>query len=485
MTKFSSVKELQSFYNKFVNKTLGEVYDYILVYYPDILLKDNKGIAGHVLEGIIGNKPNSNPNPDVESIGVELKAMPVRRIGSKIQPKERSKIKSINYNKIVLESWSDSELKLKIDKILFLIYEHPTGKTYLDWREFYFKGTLLFELFRNNEYVIKNDWEKIKSKVLINKADSLSESDGEILGACTSGTSKLIKYGNDSLAKQRSYSFKHSYVKLYYAENKGGVKFSSINLPSNVEIQDYLVEVINNKIKGKSISDLLIEYELDFNDFSKSSFSKLLNKILNIESKTKILELELKGIKIKTIPVNHNGIPWEAMSFPKFSLVDLFEEDWDIDLDENVTNESVFKSLISNGFIFVTLIKEKNLKFKNDEDEQKIKYNHWTEWIIGDVFYWKPDEIDMGLIRQDWLEAKDTVVKGVKVTQKKTLKRVYQVNNLLKSSESRAIHIRPHAQNSKHIDMPYYEFTKNEIRISWQSFWFNKRFIQELIKKHI
>ena len=129
MKKFNTVKELEVFYKNFENKSLENITNFIYSNYPDILLSTNKGIAGQVLEAIIGNAPNSDPNPDVKNINVELKVLPLRKISNKIQPKERSKLKSINYNKIVDEEWKTAEVKKKIEKILFLLYEQPIGKT--------------------------------------------------------------------------------------------------------------------------------------------------------------------------------------------------------------------------------------------------------------------------------------------------------------------------------------------------------------------
>ena len=151
MKNFSNIKELENFYKKFESQNLESIINFINNEYPDISLSTNKGIAGQILEAVIGNAPNSDPNPDVKNINVELKVLPLRKISNKIQPKERSKIKSINYNKIVDEEWKSADVKKKIEKILFLLYEQPIGKTYKDWKEFVFKGTLFYELKNESE----------------------------------------------------------------------------------------------------------------------------------------------------------------------------------------------------------------------------------------------------------------------------------------------------------------------------------------------
>ena len=56
---------------------------------------------------------------------------------------------------------------------------------------------------------------------------------------------------------------------------------------------------------------------------------------------------------IKTIPVDDKKKPWEAMSFPKFSLVDLLNESWEFDEEKD---SCAFKSLITQPFIFHLMI---------------------------------------------------------------------------------------------------------------------------------
>ena len=159
------------------------------------------------------------------------------------------------------------------------------------------------------------------------------------------------------------------------------------------------------------------------------------------------------------------------MSFPKFSLIDLIEEEW---IGEN---EADFKNIINQGFIFIPVIKEKEKYIVNGES--KYRYKTWKTWEIGKSVFWKANESELSIINKEWEKAKDIVKNGVKVNEVKHGKGTRQENNLLKSSDTEIIHIRPHAKNSKDIDKPYFEFSK--IRISWQSFWLNKSFTEKII----
>jgi DNA mismatch repair protein MutH len=153
--KFKDVQALIARYNAIRKKSLKEIKQIIDFRYPEVgnKLKTNKGIDGQILEGYIGNPPNSSASSDIAEIGVELKVLPLKKIGLGLQPKERSKIKSIDYNELALVKWKESKIRKKMDIILFLVYEQPVGLSYKDWtdEQFIFKGPLLYELKEQNE----------------------------------------------------------------------------------------------------------------------------------------------------------------------------------------------------------------------------------------------------------------------------------------------------------------------------------------------
>jgi DNA mismatch repair protein MutH len=286
---------------------------------------------------------------------------------------------------------------------------------------------LLYELNEHSTHIVKEDWEGIQYKVETGNADQLSESHSKILGASTSGSGKLVKYGNNKKAKQRSYSLKHNYLKLFYDENKGKQKYSSLNIVNQQEPHEFVIEKFNKELFNKNLKTIVDKYQVEFSSAAKSSFSLLINRVLKVDDKKKIRELEENGIIIKTIPVNKRNKPWEAMSFPKFSLVDLLFEDW----DGQDYNEAVFKNMISKSFIFIPILKEK-IKIKKKDAKTKYKFKDWTTWEIGKSVYWKATEEELQIIEREWLKAKKIVEKGVKVTRVKYGKGTRQENNLLK-----------------------------------------------------
>ncbi|MGG5509404.1 MutH/Sau3AI family endonuclease [Myroides odoratimimus] len=481
MNQFTTIKQVISHYNKLKGKTIKEIYEKALNDYPDILLNvNNKGIVGQVFEASIGQKPNSNPNPDIENLALELKVLPLRKVGQSLQPKERSKIKSINYNSIVDEEWNTSEVKNKINNVLFFVYEQPTGVKFSELDKQKFEGVLHFDLNSNDLSgdlsQIKKDWELIQSVVKREEADLLSESLTDFLGASTSGTGLQVKYGNGKSAKQRSYSFKHSYLKYFYLKNKNKLKETGKSVSS-------IIDILQDKLVGKSLLSLSLDYELNFEYECKSGFKNLINNILKVEKGKLPSELVKENLSIKTIPISKEGVVFEAMSFPKFSLVDLEYEKWNV-LDNEEEEEAVFKNIISDGFVFITLEKQKIKYFDDKENKNKYKFNLWKDWIIKDVFIWKPTENDLKGIEKEWNIYKQFIVNNqLQITPKVTKKgNIINNNNLPKYSETEYIHIRPHTMKASNLDLPFKD--KYKKAISWQSFWLNKNFIEKIVEEY-
>ena len=467
MKNFESITELKKHFIGFKGMTLEKIYQHVQEEYPRIVLNTNKGIVGQVLESTTGRAPNSNPNPDIGELGVELKVLPVRRYGQELKPKERSKIKSINYNEIVNEVWGSSAVRVKIKLILFLVYEQPTGFSFRDWKSFVFKNALLFDLESENESAIKD-------AVASNAAHLLSEGEGDIMGACTSGSGRLKVYNGSYRAKERSYSFKHSYMKFFYKEKTRARLFYKLKKANNISAESYVVNRLNEELHGKALLDVVKSHGLKFNQSSKSSFKNLINSVLKIPKNKEVYDLAFKSIQIKTIPIDDNKKPWEAMSFPKFSLIDLLNESWELDEEKD---SCTFKSLVTQPFIFIPVIKEKEAQIKLGKKTKRFK--SWKTWKIGKSFMWKISSDDLSQIKKEWLMAKEIVGAGVKTKKVRHGKGWRQENNLIKQSNTSVIHIRPHAKNSKDIDRPY--FNNYKVSLSWQSFWFNKKYVMKLL----
>jgi DNA mismatch repair protein MutH len=181
--------------------------------------------------------------------------------------------------------------------------------------------------------------------------------------------------------------------------------------------------------------------------------------------------LEKYNIKIKIVPVNSSYKCYEAISFPHTSLKDLIFEKWN---DFDTWEEAQLRKNLSSIYLFVPIIKHK----------EKGVYNCFENWYIGEICVWKVGDQELKLIGEEWGIAKAIIEGGVKLTKEKFGKGYRMKNNLLKQSDTNYIHIRPHGINSFDIDKPYFQYTNNTIEITKQSFWLNKKFINNLLKRY-
>jgi len=480
--QFKDVDALIDAFNEIKGKSLKEIKSLINVRFPAIgkILVTNKGIVGQLLEGYIGNPPNSKADSDVDEIGVELKVLPIRKMSKGLQPKERSKIKSIDYNELAELKWKDSKVRKKMGLILFLVYEQPVGLSYKDWEDegFKFKGPLLYVLEEQSEEQVGSDYHILHLKTKQGQAHLISEGDTRILGAATSGTGNFVRYLGGKEAKQRSYVLKQPFLKQFYQEEFEKKKYISIskNIPNSKTPQEYIRDLLGTRIAGKTLGQIAKELKVELDSDAKSISRNLINKLLKVDDKVMIRELESSGVTLKTVPVNEKGVPYESMSFPKFSLADVIEEYWEGMVDNNDesidgTNVAAFREIIERPFIFIPIIKRKISK----------KWEPIELWKIGEPVLWEPTKRDMDIIREQWEKVKSIAINGVDVREVKRGESTRKENNLIKASDEKIIHVRPKGKDSKDLDIPYKNLKK--IDISWQCFWLNAKFVEGVLKR--
>ena len=100
---------------------------------------------------------NSDPNPDFEEVGTELKTtlLKLKRDGS-FSAKERLVISMINYMSVVDETWETSSLQKKLQKILLVAYQYEKDINPVD---FLVKVVELWGVPQVDIPTFKSDWE--------------------------------------------------------------------------------------------------------------------------------------------------------------------------------------------------------------------------------------------------------------------------------------------------------------------------------------
>jgi hypothetical protein len=231
----------------------------------------------------------------------------------------------------------------------------------------------------------------------------------------------------------------------------------------------YIFNEIAKSINNKNIFEL-IDFTIQ-NEKDKSNISKLIKYYLSNYTMFDQNVLNKYNIKIKVVPVNSDYKCFEAISFPSKSLRDLIFEKW---TTFDKWEEAYLRKTLNSTFLIIPIIKNK----------EKGKYNNANEWKFGEICVWKADQHELNSIGEEWELAKSIVEKGVELIREIFGKGYRIKNNLLKQSETKFIHLRPHGINSFDIDKPYFQHTNYTIELPKQSFWLNKMFVNQILIKY-
>lgn len=432
----TSPESLLEFARGLSGKTLAEAVDMSLA----LENTKNKGDLGAMIERYyFGYEPNSVHGPDFAEAGVELKTTGVlRKSDGGFKAKERLVLTMINYMTLVNEEWSASSLMEKCRLMLILFYLYEKSIAVID-RRFVF-DPLLFSFPAEDLEIIQRDWETIKQKIEEGKAHELSEGDTYYLGACRKGSGGINEKLRDQpfseiKAKARAFSLKPSYVNRIIERHAKEANILGIN--AGITIEDATREKFSPYI-GKTVSEIAGKFGISKQGKNDKGFYRsLVMHILGAGNKRTVPEFEKAGIELKTIRVNKDWMPAEAMSFPTFKYMDIVDEQWE---------ESSFFEKIEQKFLFVI--------FQEGDD---------GELRLAKVAYWNMPYADRQEAQRVWEDTKRRVA--------------IDARDLPRSVESRVAHVRPKAKNALDT-LP----TPQGEELIKKCFWLNRSYIAATLK---
>ena len=438
-----------------------------------------KGGLGILLEELyFGYKANSNQMPDFSKVGIELKSSPYEyRTDGSLRAGERLSVTMVPHDRPIENVFYNSDVWHKIEKLLLIYYlRDRTLESRLNCHIDY---SYLFTPPVEDLKIIIDDFNKIVEKVINGKAHEISESDTLYLGACTKGAtaSKSTQpqfYGEHIPARARNFCLKQSYMTYvlnnYIVPNIQTCEYESIIKEdlSEETFEDYVQNKINRYV-GKTDKYLCELFEREYNN-NKAQWIDLAYRMLGIKS-NRAEEFVKANIVVKAIRIEDDGTINENMSFPVFKYKEIINEEWEDSALHNYFDET--------RFLFVV--------FKSNG----------TNYVLKGCQFWNMPYEDLeNEVKTGWYKVVDTIKNGVElvVTTQKNGKAVGR-NNVIKESEHRIIHVRPHAQKS------FYKFNDGTIigtgRQSdanelpdgrWMTdycFWINKKYILSQIKDEI
>ncbi len=432
---------------------------------------------------------NSKSEPDFPEAGVELKTTPVITDNKvQLKAKERLVFNIINYEQEVRREFIDSSFWTKNKLLLLMFYLHEKDEIDID---LVFKLIRLFRFPAVDLKIIKDDWEKIKSKIIAGKAHELSEGDTFYLGACTKGANntptRKQPFSNE-LAKQRAYSLKPKYLNVIIQKTLKGehdlidqtddyrrilennivadplAKYSKVKKDGSLSpvvkhLDDFenqtIEQVIVSKFDrylNKTAEQIFEELGKDPNKKAKNYYDRLTKTILGVNVESDIEEFEKAEITIKTIRLKENDLPKEDISFPAFKFEGIINEHWD---------ESAFKEILEHKFLFVFF------QFIDDR------------LVLRKVKFWNMPYKDILEAEKVWIKTRELIRNGEIVKEiKKGRRSTYFPNK----SYNSVAHVRPHARNIEDTyPLPTPDKLTGVTNYTKYCFWLNSQYVREEI----
>ena len=172
---------------------------------------------------------------------------------------------------------------------------------------------------------------------------------------------------------------------------------------------------------------------------SKDIAARITKQILGVDEGSQIAEFEKAGIKAKTIRLQANGRPKEAMSFPCFDYFNLAERNFE---------DSDFFGYLQQKYLFVIY---------RADDEGIFR--------LADICFWQMPDADYPEAKRCFDQMKNNVLEG-------------RADVNVRSTENRCCHVRPHGRNSADTwPQPYGD------PVVKKSFWLNQSYLAEQIAK--
>lgn len=424
--------------------------------------RNKGGLGGFVEENIFGYSANSDDNPDFIDAGIELKVTPVKRNqDGSISSKERLVLNMINYKQEATKDFKTSSFYHKNRRLLiwFYLYAmgiHPSNFEITDYYLLEFENSLQYK-------VIERDWTIIHNKIVNGLAHEISESDTEFLAACTKGANSSVlvdQYNTTIKAKPRAYSFKSFFMTYIYRNMIHNLPSYSPLVSEDEWMKNPLEEIYKEKINiyhGMTQAQLCRKFHV--NSKAKQLNFMLAQKMLGITGKSKATpEMEIAGIIFRTITVDKNGRPTEAMPFKAFEFEELINTPWE-------------ESSIREDFVDLKL-----MLFVFKEIDEVINFDK--------VIFWNaPNKVVDGTIKEMHEGCADLIRRGEAF--------YYDTNGKLKDkfpkeerNSNGVCHVRPHARvGADHYELPVADKETGITSYTKQSFWFNKDFVEKILNE--
>ena len=166
----------------FVGVPFAELADQLGVEGIDLPATRRKAFAGNMVEAMLGIAQNSLPDPDLDTIGAEVKSIPLLPDG---RPRENTKVTSLTLRLVAEEAdFFTSHLYRKLRAILFLPVQKNDNSRPHEW---YLRPPFLWLPSTEQLEVIRREHAMYVEAIRNERWEKLSLEHGRYLGVNTSG----------------------------------------------------------------------------------------------------------------------------------------------------------------------------------------------------------------------------------------------------------------------------------------------------------
>lgn len=174
MTSPSNQEQLMRRCHALAGFTLGQLAAQIGCKVP-ANLKREKGWTGQLIEQALGASAGSKAEPDFPELGIELKTLPISRLG---KPLESTYVCIAPMTGITYQSWDESWVCRKLSHVLWLPIlaerDIPIAERVI--------GTgFLWQPTREEQQLLQQDWEELMELIALGGIDRIRGAHGHVL----------------------------------------------------------------------------------------------------------------------------------------------------------------------------------------------------------------------------------------------------------------------------------------------------------------
>ena len=473
----TSIASIFEYSKRLLGHSLNDVVDKT-TFEESNLQGQGKGGLGQMIEKYFFRYDiNSDPSPDFQEAGLELKATGLKRTNTgELQVKERLVCDMIDYCRVVDEPFETSLFYLKCRVMLLIFYLYEKGVSKWDLRFVY---AVVWKLPEKDLLIIRHDFEIIVNKIREGNAHLLSEGDTEYLAACRKGQKddKPRKQPfSDTPAPKRAFSLKLAYMRtiLHYVQSNGANAVSNMALETStqglVSIEELRKESFETIILkrfqpwiGKSVREIMQHFLPGTNTRAKdinyvAACLIASNGRYNGRGRQHIEqsdEFVKSGLRFKTISVYSNGKVKEAMSYENIDYNEIYNND-------NWLDSTVYE-LFSSRFLF--------LVFRHPHVRSGGFDYDFAPMILDKVFFWTMPQQDLKVAEEYWTDIRTHVMNNEIGLDFFWKERWSQANG-------KHFHVRPKGTKTSYLgaaDNPHGGKTDK------LSYWFNQAYVANII----